>query len=70
MVKLVEKPTTRRDSIVPRQPSKRTGFRPMRSERPPQNMLVRDSEREKEAIRIPAWKDASWRPKSRTMSQA
>lgn len=54
MVKLVEKPTMMRDNMVPKHPRSNTGFRPIRSERPPQNRLVRDSEREKEAIRIPA----------------
>lgn len=35
MVKLVDNPTINRDSIVPKQPKRRIGLRPMRSERPP-----------------------------------
>lgn len=34
--KLVEIPTNSSDNIVPAHPSSRTGFRPMRSDRPPQ----------------------------------
>lgn len=73
--KVEEKPTTRREDMVPQQPISstwegqqaissgamvvgRTGLRPMRSERPPQNMPVQASAREKAEMRMPAKKGA------------
>ena len=52
-VKLWEKPTTSKESIVPKHPRSRTGFRPIRSERVPHHILVKDSAKEKEAMRMP-----------------
>ena len=58
---------------VPKQPSSRTGFLPIRSDRDPHHILDVASAREKEAIRIPHQKEASfllptW--KSVTINQA
>lgn len=48
------KPTMTMDSMVPRQPSRRTGLRPILSDRPPQYMPIRASDREKDEMRRPA----------------
>lgn len=71
--KLVAKPTMSKDSIVPVQPINRTGFRPIRSERPPQNMPVMLSARAKAEMKIPHHREASCLPptwKSFTMTHA
>ena len=73
MAKLLEKPTIRSETHVPKHPSSKTGFRPIRSEREPHHMLDVASAREKEAMRIPHQKEASfllptW--KSVTINQA
>lgn len=73
IVKLLEKPTTSSETQVPKHPSSNTGFRPIRSDNEPHHMLDVASAKEKEAIRIPHQKEASfllptW--KSDTMSQA
>lgn len=71
--KLVEKPTTRSESIVPVHPMRRTGFRPIRSERQPQSKPVRLSARAKAEMKIPAHNEASCSPptwKSFTMTHA
>lgn len=71
--KLVEKPTISMESIVPAHPNKSTGFRPIRSEKLPQKMPVRLSERAKAEMKIPAKKEAlllSPTLKSLTMTQA
>ena len=51
---LEAKPTKSRLRMVPVQPTSRTGFRPIRSERPPQYMPVRDSARAKAEMSRPA----------------
>ena len=71
--KLVEKPTMSKDRSVPAQPMSRTGFRPIRSDTPPQAKPVKDSARAKEEMKMPAQKDAldlspTW--KSFTMTHA
>lgn len=58
---------------VPAHPISRTGFRPIRSDTPPQAMPVKASARAKEEMKIPAQKDAldlspTW--KSFTMTHA
>jgi hypothetical protein len=47
-------PTMTMLNMVPTHPSRRTGFRPILSERPPQYMPIRASAREKEDMRRPA----------------
>lgn len=54
----VEKPTMSGEERVPAHPMSRTGFRPIRSETPPQTIPVRDSAREKEEMKMPAQKEA------------
>ena len=56
--KLVEKPTMSKDTRVPPHPMSSTGFRPIRSDTPPQAKPVIDSARAKEEIKMPAQKDA------------
>jgi hypothetical protein len=51
--KFVDKPTINKESIVPVQPMRTTGFRPIRSDKEPQKMPVIASERVKAAIRRP-----------------
>ncbi|KAI4176361.1 MAG: hypothetical protein LQ343_001100 [Gyalolechia ehrenbergii] len=52
--KLVDRPTINKESIVPAHPSNRTGFRPIRSEKLPQNIPVRLSEKAKAEMKMPA----------------
>ena len=71
--KLVEKPTMSKDISVPAHPISRTGFRPIRSDTPPQAKPVKASARAKEEMKMQAQKDAldlspTW--KSFTMTQA
>ncbi len=54
----VEKTTMSSDKRVPAHPMSRTGFRPIRSDTPPQAMPVRDSARAKEEMKMPAQKEA------------
>ena len=56
--KFREKPTIRREAIVPMQPMIRTGLRPSRSESPPQYMPVIDSAKAKADMSRPAKKEA------------
>ena len=51
---LEAKPTMTMLNMVPMQPSIRTGFLPIRSERPPQYMPMAASASEKEEMRRPA----------------
>ena len=62
-----------KDMSVPVHPMSRTGFRPIRSDTPPQDKPVKDSARAKEEMKMPAQKDAldlspTW--KSFTMTHA
>ncbi len=50
----VANPTMRSENIVPAQPNSNTGLRPIRSDRHPQNMPVKDSESAKAEMRRPA----------------
>lgn len=71
--KLVEKPTISNDMRVPAHPIRRTGFRPTRSDTPPQARPVKLSARAKEEMKMPAQKDAlalSPMSKSLTITQA
>lgn len=52
--KLGANPTTTIDSIVPVHPTSKTGFRPIRSERQPQNMPVKLSAKLKAEMKRPA----------------
>ncbi len=56
--KFVEKPTMSKEMRVPVHPTSKTGFRPMRSDTPPQAKPVRASARAKEEMKMPAQKDA------------
>ena len=47
-----------KDTRVPAQPISSTGFRPTRSDMPPQAKPVIDSARAKEEMKMPAQKDA------------
>ena len=70
---LVEKPTISNDMRVPAHPIRRTGFRPIRSDTPPQARPVKLSARAKEEMKMPAQKDAlalSPMSKSLTITQA
>jgi hypothetical protein len=70
IVKLVENPTIRRDIMVPKQPRRRTGLRPMRSESAPHSSEQSASEKEKDAIRMPAQKEGLGMPNCLVMIQA
>ena len=48
------KPTMTMLNMVPRQPSKRTGLRPTRSDNPPQYMPIKASARENDEMSRPA----------------
>ncbi len=52
--KLGANPTTSIESMVPAHPTSKTGFRPIRSERHPQNMPVKLSAKLKAEIKRPA----------------
>jgi hypothetical protein len=47
-------PTVSSEVMVPKQPKRRTGLRPIRSLNPPQYMPVHASAREKAEMRMPA----------------
>lgn len=47
-----------KDMSVPVHPISKTGFRPIRSDTPPQARPVKDSAREKEEVKMPAQNDA------------
>lgn len=51
---LEAKPTMTMLNMVPTHPSRRTGLRPILSERPPQYMPIKASAKEKDEMRRPA----------------